>query len=848
MPAYRLLEVLLDTAGHVRNLDAPMVGRGKELEILRQALRRVIDERTSHLFTLLGPAGVGKSRLVREFLADRAMRASCADGASRTAKGITYYALAEIVRDAAGLADGVDAATSRIAIESMLDDMDEAEAIADSLGGVLGWAEPGGPEDTAWAVRKLFEHLARTQPLVLVIDDLHWAEPLLLDLVEHLADWSRDAPVLLLVIARPELLELRAGWGGGKVNATTILLEPLPGDATTELLDNLLGDNDLPLAARDRILAAADGNPLFVEEMVGMLIDDGLLRFDGQMWRAAEDLADLTVPPTIQLLLAARLDRLDAEERAVMERGAVEGKVFHAGAVTSLVPEGLRAQVRPRLLTLARKELIRPDRAEFAGEDAFRFRHLLIRDAAYQAMPKEQRADLHERFAEWLDQVSGTRHEDYVEILAHHLEQAWRYRRELGLEDDRTRALGNRAAAELRTSAVRSVDRGDLPTANHLLERGVEMATGRDRDETLVDLAEVVQERSQFREARSVAETLVDADDPVVAIRAEVVRFVATMWTDPTFRHEEALARLETLRERAREIGTQEIADRCVLFMGLIRFFAGSTEAFREVAVELLPRVDSMTFSERRTVAFGISSSLVWGPLPVEAAAEVPDQVERIYGGSLVGRARGQALRLVLHSMADDGPGYDEAAERLDALHGEIGDETFEYLNAGPRLESLWRMRRVEEAVERGLAAKVVFDGLQETGANSTLTPITAYYAVELGRHDLAEELLADALTMASPDDFAAHVPILWVSSLLAAHGGDHAAAADDIGRALEWIGTTDYVTFHGETERVHAKVLLAAGHTDDAVAAFDTAIAICERKGDVASARHLMDERNGGA
>ena len=555
VPAFRLLEVVPDTMGHVRNLDAPMVGRNRELEILRQALRRVIDERTSHLFTLLGPAGVGKSRLVREFLMGasdaRVLRGRCLS----YGEGITYYALAEIVRAAAGLGDGDDAATVRSAVEVLLGDADEATRIVAALGAVVGWSEPAGAEDTAWAVRKSLEHLARAQPLVLVIDDLHWAEPLLLDLVEHLADWTRDAPVLLLVIARPELLELREGWGGGKVNATTILLEPLPGAAATELLENLLGDNDLPHDAQERTLAAAEGNPLFVEEMVGMLIDDGLLRFDGQVWRAAEDLAHLTVPPTIQLLLAARLDRLDAEERAVVERGAVEGKVFHAGAVTSLVPEPLRAQVRPRLLTLARKELIRPDRAQFVGEDAFRFRHLLTRDAAYQAMPKEQRAELHERFAEWLEGVSGDRRDEYVEILAHHLEQAWRYRRELGEYDDATRTLGNRAAAALRASAGRSMNRGDLLTSTHLLERGVEMATGADHGTTPIDLAESLQERSQFLEADEVAARGDGGRGPAGAAPDRPRQARHDDRTDPTFRHEEGRTRLEELRERACALG-----------------------------------------------------------------------------------------------------------------------------------------------------------------------------------------------------------------------------------------------------------------------------------------------------
>ena len=240
-----------------------------------------------------------------------------------------------------------------------------------------------------------------------------------------------------------------------------------------------------------------------------MLIDDGLLRLDGGTWRAVDDLAELTVPPTIQLLLAARLDRLDAEERAVIERGSVEGKVFHGGAVASLASDALRPNVPTRLLALARKELIRPDRAEFAGEDAFRFRHLLIRDAAYQAMPKEQRAELHERFAEWLERAAGERLPEYEEILAHHLEQAYRYRLELGPADEHARELARAAAGRLLSSADRAQRRGDFTAARHQLERAVDLLEGTERARALVELALTDAHLHDFQASLTLAEAAV---------------------------------------------------------------------------------------------------------------------------------------------------------------------------------------------------------------------------------------------------------------------------------------------------------------------------------------------------
>jgi class 3 adenylate cyclase len=381
--AFRLLSVRAGAAGRERQLDSPMVGRERPLRMLEDSFGAVASDRSCHLFTALGSPGVGKSRLVLEFVGRLNGRATVLRGRCLSyGDGITFWPVVEIVQAAAGLSAEAEHTEVGRRIRSLLSDADDAAMITDRIEQVLGLSEVNPSlDETFWAIRKLLEHLARDKPVVVVIDDIHWAEPTLLDLIEHVADWTRDAPVFLICLARPELLEIRPNWGGGKLNASSLLLEPLSAAECEQLIVNALGTAGLPTDARERILRGADGNPLFVEEMLGMLIDDGLLRREADGWVVQGDLTDVTVPASIQALLAARLDRLAADERSAIERGSVEGSVFHVGGVEALSLEPHRSTVRPNLLSLVRKELIRADRSELAGEDAFRFHHLLLRDA-----------------------------------------------------------------------------------------------------------------------------------------------------------------------------------------------------------------------------------------------------------------------------------------------------------------------------------------------------------------------------------------------------------------------------------------------------------------------------------
>ena len=394
----------------------PFVGRDVELRELRRLLAAVRAAPTCQICTVVGPPGIGKSRLMRELRAGMGHETTAVLGrCAAYGQGVTYRPLADIVR---GLGDG----DPRSTLLELLHDDERADVVTSRVLGAIGPAEGAAlPEETSWAVRRLFEALARKRPLIAVFEDLHWAEPTLLELLEYVAESSSGFPILLLCSARPELLEHRPGWAA-QPNPRLLDLEPLPTAEACELAA-LLGAEQLRKPALARIVERAEGNPLFLEQLVAVQQEHG---------HAA------TLPPSIRAVLAARIDALEPSERLVLERASVEGRSFHSAAVVELLPESERSAATATLLSLVRRQLIRPDSAEVAGEDAFRFAHALVREAAYEGLPKRLRAEYHERVGDWL----ATRAGEADEIVGYHLEQAHRHWHELGFLGPREQAVG----------------------------------------------------------------------------------------------------------------------------------------------------------------------------------------------------------------------------------------------------------------------------------------------------------------------------------------------------------------------------------------------------------------------
>lgn len=839
--AVRLIAVVAGAPGLARRLDSAMVGRQREQKLLRQAFERSREESACHLFTVLGSAGVGKSRLVSEVLRGVSSEADVLTGRCLSyGDGITYWPLTEVVRRSAGISDEDTHDSALEKVRRFVAGADQADAIFGPLTEAMGLAASGSSsEQIFWAARKLLEHLAHARPLVVVFDDIHWAEPTFLDLLEHLSDWSRDAPLLLLCVARPELLDHRPNWGGGKLNATSILLEPLSATDARVLVDKLLGATELPAGVVGRITQAAEGNPLFVEEMLGMLIDEGRLRLEDGRWVAGDDLADITVPPSIQALLAARLDRLQGGVRDVVERAAVIGKIFYRSAVAELSPEPLRHEVDAHLMTLIRKELIRAERSVFAGDDSYRFRHILIRDAAYEAMPKEMRAELHERFAMWLEIAVADRVVEYEEIIAHHLAEAFRYRCELGSTSEATDVLALRAASKLAATAERALDRGDLPAAADLYRRGIALerdVRGRNWPRWVIYLADALHGLGRFAEAamplQEAERVATEAGDDAGALRARLFLLMLQQSTDPEGASEEIRRRFEGARTGLEAAGDDET-------LAVAYSAAGQTHAMSATWIQMERLVERALFharrcGERRVELDGLrwmTSALYYGPTPAgEAIARLKRMEVEVDDPALRGSI--WCKLGALHAMTGDvgtGRAYIERARSHFSEYGlRLGIAGLAFFSAPVEVAA-----GDLAAAERQLRTSIdALHAMGDRAFSSTLAVFLASAVYEQGRYDEVMEWTTVAEATASSDDAVTQAWLRSVKSRMSARTGDIKTGLSLAREAVEITDATEFPAAKADVREGLAEVLWLSGRESEARRAVEEAAALYEAKG----------------
>jgi class 3 adenylate cyclase/tetratricopeptide (TPR) repeat protein len=833
VPAWRLLGVEEASHRRTRPQEAPLVGRQRPLRMLEDAFSAAVDERVCHLFTVLGMAGVGKSRLVEEFVGELGDQAAVATGRCLAyGSGITYWPVAEALRD--GIANFEAEEKAEAGLAAVLGGEPEADRLTAAVGSLLGMnTEAHDQEELFWAVRKTFEALARRQPLVLVLDDIHWGEPTFLDLVEHIANWTRDAPILLIAIARIELLETRPQWGGGKRWSTTVQLEPLSEVQSEELVASLLGHAEVPAGFRARIGQAAEGNPLFVEELLAKLIDDGFLRRTESGWAATGDLRDIAMPPTIQAVLAARLDGLGSEERTVIERAAVEGTTFHRGAVTALVPEAMREEIPDRLANLVRMELVRVEKAAFPEAEAYRFRHVLVRDAAYEGLAKQTRSQLHEGVARWLEAVVGDRLLEYEEIIAYHLEQAYRYRIELGPRDGAAAELAIRAGTMLAQAARRAEARGDIGASVDLMGRAADLLPPTAERRLLV--AQVAPNllfagdgpRAESLLADVIAESEEAADERSAAWARLGLLFVQS--STQSTAASEYTRKAEIIRDRLQELGDAEGAQQAELLAALGRFVigrAGEGGARAEAVLASVPSSSSGSLANRARIIRAIAAMA--GPMPADAALKLVE-AELKHTTQFPSGASGPTRMLCLQGR------FAEARAALSRTAGQLAErggrllpsEAHEVAGNVALMEGnvAEAVRNLQLAYDEKMAAG------DPAGASTTATALAEAY-LENGDLERAQEFAAHARETSSRDDFASQGRSRQIEARVLSAHGRHAEAEALAREAVTIVADTDYLALHGDALVHLGRVLYAAGNANEAIAAATEAAELYQRKG----------------
>ena len=809
--SFRLRSIDAGAPAIRRRLDRPLTGREHELGLLRETFARVVDERSPELLTVLGEPGIGKSRLVAELKAIAGEQGTVLEGRCPPyGEGITFLPLREVV---------LQALHGRPADE--LAAMLNIPAFAlRRVVAAVGLAEGEAGEDTDWAILQLIGALARVRPLMVVIDDAQWAEPALLDLLLDLIERLRDAPVLLIWIARPDLLERsseRAERG------TIVLLEPLSAAASASLLAVITGGRLEPGEER-RIAGAAGGNPLFLEQLVAY-VGEG---------RAADSL-----PPALQALLAERLDRLDAAERSALALAAITGDAFEPGAVHALATGITRTEVEQACERLVERDLL--VRAESAAEPvSLRFRHALIREVAYASLAKSARARLHERHAAWLAEL-GSRVPEADARVGFHLETAHRFAREIA--GDASDELAQRAGNRLAAAAHLAHGRGDVPGEIGFLDRAVALLGGQSSKgaELLPDLVSALIDAGDSERAEALADRAVSVSASFglaeAHSRALIERERMQLSCHPDVFDAErsmglAAEAADTLRTRGDELGLA----RAEFLMCDLTWLLGDPVASYGHAQEMLAlaRRAGSEFDAATALTF-MAWSLVEGPWPASEAIARCEALQEA-AGERAGRLSLRGCRAVLVAMTG----------RYESAHGDMARARAAFGEL--RLDLLGSYLALLDAVAETLAGNPTAAERAVRDAGTMVTGSGSFYGA-LVNVDLAHALIAQgraadvAAAVARIDTAPAPCDREWVvkrhtaRAWLATQAGDHGSAVAEARAAEAAADGTALLLVRAAAHRSLAVALCAAGRPEEAAAAAGRALALDQAKGNVVAA-----------
>ena len=814
--AWRLLSVIRETPA-LRHADEPMVDRFDEMELTRSTFEHAVRSRHAHLLTVLGEAGIGKSRLAQE-----AADELCGDATVLTGRclsygdGVAFWPLREALTQGTG-------GDSREVIRGLLNDADDADVVAEIVTATLGLApaERVG-EQVPWAFRRLLEEMAGERPVILVLEDIHWGEGPLLDLVDYLVDWL-TVPVLLLCLARPELLDVRPAWGGGHPCVSSLVLAPLDdGDART-MLDQNLGARRLSGAQSARILEVAEGNPLFVEQLLRTTTEDPL-------WDQARQ-----VPATIQSLLAARLDRLGPGERAYIERAAVIGREFWPAAIVDLLPAEGQPSAGEHLRALVRRGLIHPDRSILAGEEQLRFHHILIRDVAYHTTPMSVRADLHERFADWL----ARRGEQYDEFTGYHLEQAFRLRGEVRRTDAEAFELAARAADHLASAGRRAALRGEANAAVSLLGRSADLfaAAGRTRPDVLLDFGHALNESGDFPKAERTLEAALDqAEDLGEEGLSARVRIELSYWrshVDPAGGVKNMQAVAEAAIAVFERLGDESGLARAWLHMALahwIRSDSVAMESALERALNYAERAGERR--DRSRILIDLARTTVIGPRPVSEGIRRGHEILARADGDIAATAFTEAMLAVLEAM--DGR-FDDARERWWSGKRSLVDVGLDVTVAVIQMYYAFIeliAGTPENAVPELAESCATFERIGARGHLSSAAALAARLICGDGRGEEYERYRRISLESTSGDDVVSQVLLRGTHARLLVREGEAERAEEMANSAVSLAAGTDFLMLHGDALRDRAEVLNLMDKPNLAARDLEQATVLYERKG----------------